>query len=126
MFQTPALIGMSIAATRMYRSLTDFTSSSGYYVFSSPLCPHAESRQSRRAIHTYATRNMTNINPKRMFASPIPLGRVEVAVHTNSEGYPPADIGQYVSYGPESDSQSQDEHRVPSTGSDLENGVKRG
>jgi hypothetical protein len=69
---------------------------------------------------------MANADPKRMFASPIPLGRVEVAVHTTSEGYPPSNIGPYVSYGPESDSQSQDEHLVSSIGSDLENGVKRG
>ena len=32
MFQTPALVVMSIAATRMYRSLTDFTDSR-YYPF---------------------------------------------------------------------------------------------
>jgi hypothetical protein len=31
MFQTPALIVMSIAATRMYRSLAGFTSFSEYY-----------------------------------------------------------------------------------------------
>ncbi len=30
MFQTPALIIMSIAATRMYRSLTDFTTNELY------------------------------------------------------------------------------------------------
>ena len=30
MFQVPALVLMSIVATRMYRSLTDFTNS-GYY-----------------------------------------------------------------------------------------------
>ena len=32
MFQAPALIGMTIAATRMYRSLTDFPDT-WYYVF---------------------------------------------------------------------------------------------
>ena len=126
MFQTPAVIGMTIASTRMYRSLTDFTSSSGYYAFSSLLCPHAENRRYRRSFDTYETRNVTNNDPKRMFASPNPLGRVEVAVHTTSEGYPPANIGQYVSYGQESDSQSQDERLVLSIGNDLENGVKRG
>ena len=33
MFQSPALIVMSIAATRMYRSLTDFYNSTGLYAF---------------------------------------------------------------------------------------------
>jgi len=107
MFQTPAIIGMTIAATRMYRSLSDFTSSSG-------------------AFDACATRNITNTDPKRMFASPIPLGRVKVAVHTTSEGYPRANIGQYASYDPDSDSQSQDKHLVLSIGSDLENGFKGG
>jgi len=105
MFQTPALIGMSIAATRMYRSLADFTQSG--------------------ASDTYPSQrgNTASTDPKRIFTAPVPLDRMEVAVHTFSEDYPPANIGQHGSY---SDSQSHDGPLVLSIGSDLENGVKRG
>jgi hypothetical protein len=50
---------------------------------------------------------------------------VEVALHkpTDSEDYPPAEMGQYDSYSV--DSQSQDE-LVPSIGDDLDHGNNRG
>jgi len=111
MFQTPALIGMSIAATRMYRSLTDFTNSD------------------RTSFTTYGTpkAHSANTDPKVVFSAPVPLDRVEVAIHTSSEEYPSTDMSQCASYGQFStDSQSQDTSLVLSIGSDLENGVKRG
>ncbi|KAH9007637.1 hypothetical protein EDB84DRAFT_1572686 [Lactarius hengduanensis] len=70
MFQTPSLIVMSIAATRMYRSLTDFTSTSG-------LLDSTQTRSGRT----------TTSEPKRISTAPIPLDRIgmEVAVHRSYE-----------------------------------------
>ncbi|KAN0141805.1 hypothetical protein V8E53_000267 [Lactarius tabidus] len=80
MFQTPALIGMSIAATRMYRSLTDFTDSCGRY-------PTPKGRTS-------------NTDPKLVFSAPIPLPKpVAVAVNRSLNDYPPAKTDQYASHG---------------------------
>ena len=67
---------------------------------------------------------MANIDPKRIFAAPIPLNRVEVAVHKSSEDAPPVHMGEHCQYG--ADSQSQDQSLVLNIGNDLENGVKRG
>jgi len=104
MFQTPALIVMSIAATRMYRSLADFTSPSG--CFENSQVPSGRTMSS---------------DPRLFPSAPIPLSRVDVAVHRSSE----ANIGQFVSYGTYSaDSQSHDKPLVLSLGNDLENGVK--
>ncbi|KAI9508045.1 hypothetical protein F5148DRAFT_1199650 [Russula earlei] len=68
MFQTPALVTVSIAATRMYRTLSD-----------------------------YGSRDVTVSHPKRsaptsqatngIWASPISLDPMEVAVRTDSEQY---------------------------------------
>ncbi|KAN0141813.1 hypothetical protein V8E53_000275 [Lactarius tabidus] len=108
MFQTPALIVMSIAATRMYRSLADFTSSSGSFDTS----------------QDPSGRTMSS-NPRRFPSAPIPLSRVDVAVHRSSEDSAPANIGQFASYDTYSaDSQSHDKPLVLSLGNDLENGIK--
>jgi len=88
MFQTPALIVMSIAATRMYRSLTDFTDSHG----------------SSRSFDTYASQIT---GPKQIFEVHIPPRPLEVSVHRSSEDYPPAgQCAPYVPYGAESRSQN--------------------
>jgi hypothetical protein len=109
MFQTPALIGMSIAATRMYRSLTDFTSPESFDSYLS------------------VTGHTANAHPKRIFSAPVAVSRVEVAVHTSSEGYPPTMTDQRTSYGSYSaDSRSQDKRLELGIGSDLENGIERG
>ncbi|KAN0141803.1 hypothetical protein V8E53_000265 [Lactarius tabidus] len=80
MFQTPALIGMTIAATRMYRSLTDFSKSG----------PISSS------FDTYATQIT---NTKQIFEVQLPLDRMEVAVHTSTEDCPPPpNLGQYPAY----------------------------
>ena len=129
MFQTPALIVMSIAATRMYRSLTDFTSTSGYYASRLFRCSHAKRDRCRSSLHTsqiQSGRTMKS-DPRRISSAPIPLDRLEVAVHRSSEEYPQANMGQYVSYGTYSaDSQSHDKPLVLSLSNDLENGVKKG
>jgi len=71
MFLMPSMIIMSIAATRMYRSLVDFLSN------------HVamDSEPPRRIGHTAS-------NAKLTFAVPTPKKRVEVAVHTIHEEYP--------------------------------------
>jgi hypothetical protein len=61
-----------------------------------------------------------------IFATPIPLSRVEVTLHRTSEAYPPANVGRYVSYGPYSaESQSQDKPLVLSIGNGQEDGFER-
>jgi hypothetical protein len=129
MFQIPAVIGMSICATRMYRSLTDFTNPE-YYASKPPLfCPHANRGRCYRFSHTYPTQmgHAANRVPKLVYAATVPLDRVEVAVHTSSENYPPESMGQYASCCAYSaDSQSQDKPFVVDICSNCENGVKRG
>ncbi|KAN0141808.1 hypothetical protein V8E53_000270 [Lactarius tabidus] len=108
MFQIPALIVLTIAATRMHRSLTDFTHS-GF-------------------VGTYPTRrgHMANTDPKLNFAGPISLDQVEVVVHTSSEDYSPVNMKQYASFGLDSaDNQSQDKSLVLSVRDDLESCVKK-
>jgi hypothetical protein len=62
-----------------------------------------------------------------MSSAPIALDRVEVEVHTSSESYPPATMGQYASYFPYSaNSQSQDKCFVLGNGSGVESDVERG
>lgn len=129
MFQTPALIVMSIAATRMYRSLTDFTSTSGYYAPRLFRCPHAKHGRCHSSFDTSQIRSgrTKSSDPRRISSAPIPLDRLEVAVHRASEDYPQANMGQCVSYGTYSaHSQSQDKPLVLSISNDLENGVKNG
>jgi len=110
MFQTPALIVMSIAATRMYRSLSDFTSTSGSFETS-------ENRSGRTM----------KSNPRRISAVPIPLDRLEVAAQRPSDDSVPANKDQFISYGTYSaDSQSKDKPIVLSISDDLGDGVKRG
>ncbi|KAF8261249.1 hypothetical protein EI94DRAFT_821028 [Lactarius quietus] len=106
MFQTPALIVMSIASTRMHRSLTNFNHTGSF--------------------DAYPTRgHSTNTDPERIFSAPPPLDRVEVVIHTSSEDYPPAKTGQYASHGPHiPENQSQDKSFVLDIRSDLENGFQ--
>jgi len=79
MFQTPALIVMTIAATRMHRSLSEFVHSG--------------------AVDTYSTRRGCQCIAKKglkpIFTVPIPPNQVEEAVHKTPEDYSPGNIGQY-------------------------------
>lgn len=107
MFLLPAIIVMSIAATRMHRSLSDYAHSSG------------------SSFDTYPTRrgHTSNSDP-RTLTTPIPLDRVEVAVHTSSQDYP---LTKVDSYGPyDSKSQLQDKAPGLGNGSDLEHEAERG
>jgi len=78
LFQTPALITVSIAATRMYRSLTNFGSSEFLQSLSeSPIMSKT----------------------KRGPLGPLPLNRpMEVAVHMNTEQSPTSQASQYTSH----------------------------
>jgi len=67
MFQTPYMVTMSIAATRMYRSLTNFDSS--------------DITQDAPTFYTAST-------AKPISTMPIQLNRMEVTVHKHSEQYP--------------------------------------
>ncbi|KAN0141453.1 hypothetical protein V8E53_000698 [Lactarius tabidus] len=108
MFQIPAIIGMSICATRMYRSLTDFTNPKSF------------------DNYLPSTGHTANAHPKRIFSAPVAVSRVEVAVHTSSEAYPPTMKDQRVSYGSYSaDSQSQDKPLELGFYDDVENCVER-
>ncbi|KAH9958705.1 hypothetical protein BC827DRAFT_546512 [Russula dissimulans] len=66
MFQTPALVTLSIAATRMYRSLTDFRS-------------HATS------ISPPPKKDLVAFGDNWIHIAPNPPNRMEVIVHTESE-----------------------------------------
>jgi len=77
MFQSPAVIAMTIGATRMYRSITDFGSSD----------------ISQDIPQSRVTTDLTRIS-----VGPIPLSRIGVAVHTTSEQYPASHASQYGSY----------------------------
>ncbi|KAI9441046.1 hypothetical protein F5148DRAFT_829760 [Russula earlei] len=81
MFQTPALITMSIAATRMYRSLSDFSS-----------------RGSTSLDYTKSTGLSGSSDNNRVRVAPIQLNPMEVSVHTDSEQYPASQVGQYASF----------------------------
>jgi hypothetical protein len=114
MFQTPGLVVMSIGATQMHRSLTDF----------------ADSGRTCSSFDSYPTRcgDMASTDPKRIFPTSVPLNRVEVSVHTssNSKDYTPENMGQYAPYGSSrANDQSQDNPLVLIVGSNLENGVER-
>jgi hypothetical protein len=129
MFLPPALIVMTIVATRMYRSLIEF-SDLGYYISSIlPFCPYANCGRCLTCFTAFRTRRGrgANIESKMIFSAPIPLNRMEVTLHRTSDAYPPANVGQYVSYVTDNaESQTKDKTLVLSIGNDLENGVKTG
>ncbi|KAI9452991.1 hypothetical protein F5148DRAFT_1234604 [Russula earlei] len=79
MFQTPALATVSIAATRMDRSLSDYGS---------------------RDISVSLPKRiaLTPVETNEIWVSPVPLDRMEVSVHTDSEQYLSPRTGHYDSY----------------------------
>ncbi|KAI0061204.1 hypothetical protein BV25DRAFT_1827081 [Artomyces pyxidatus] len=83
MFQTPTFIVMSIAATRMYRELTDFNSVTYSH------------ETSTNVVSTGLRIRGTTVNPV------IPMSRLEVSVHTAYEGYEDADKNKHRIYNDE-------------------------
>ena len=122
MFQPPALIVMTIGATRMHRSLIEFYEleySTSYLLYSVLMLTVTffDTLRTRRGREA-------NTASKMRFTTPIPLNRVEVTLHRTFEAYPAAKVGQHVSpYSAES--QSQDDPLVLSIGNGQEDGVER-
>ncbi|KAI0299466.1 hypothetical protein BC826DRAFT_994521 [Russula brevipes] len=106
MFFLPGQITLSIAATRMYRSLADFVSTD----------ITKGSERPRRIGHTGS-------NAKSSSTIPIPLHRMEVAVHTSYEQYSTAQTDQHVSYVG-MDGQPHDKSHGLSFDSNLESGAE--
>jgi len=78
---TPSLVMVSIAATRMYRSLVDFVYGSTYIA--------QDSLQENGSPLSKVT---------RITAAHIPLKRLEVAVHTVADQYPTSQTSRHGSY----------------------------
>ena len=92
MFRLPAYITMTIAATRMYRSLSDFTRftprpNDMYVILSSPLFVfHVHRGRCRvRAHKKLQNRYPVFRETKRMNMASVPVDRMEVTVHIVSE-----------------------------------------
>ncbi|KAH9977433.1 hypothetical protein BJV74DRAFT_953545 [Russula compacta] len=79
MFQSPWIITMTIVATRMYRSLSDFGSSD----ISHNILPISD-----------RTMSGTKVTP----TAPMPLNGIRVAVHMDHEQYPVPQTSYYNSY----------------------------
>jgi len=84
MFQFPSVISVSIAATRMYRSLTDCVSgASDMYPCSTEASPRGGSRPTSIFLQNPALQ---------------PLKRLEVAAHSTRVWYPTAQMSGHGSY----------------------------
>jgi len=101
MFQFPAYITMTIAATRLYRSLVDFT-------FSSTDAAHGVPKDSCPLVQ----------ESRRMMATSIPMDRVEVTVHIVSE--------QHVAPDDVSSIRTRDDILGKSNGMSSDRDVERG
>jgi hypothetical protein len=102
--QTPSMIIVTIAATRVYRSLTN--------IYSSDIS-HEIPRRNGHAVSEMWPRSL-----------PIPLNRVEVAVHTESDQYPTSQTtrcGSYITADPQGRYKA---HEV-SFNTDVENGLEK-
>ena len=99
MFLMPSLVIMSIAATRMYRSLTDFGSNNMYGVlpFHHSLRTHFD-RYHHSAVNWENTPRIGRAvsNPNSTFIVPAPPKRMEVAVHMTHEKYTTSPADQNV------------------------------
>ena len=97
----PTLITMSIAATRMYRSLADFCSVTDMY---STLLSHYSARSPclvyRSTSGSEGPQRIGHTAPNARSTSNIPISysQVEVAVHTSYEQYPGLQTDQHASY----------------------------
>ena len=104
---------MVIAATRMYRSLTQFGPSDLRDVNLSFL--DANCGQYQFSSQTPASRTEPRIRP--ISDEPISPNEMELTVHTYSELYPDSYISK--------DEQLYDKHQGPAVGGDVESGGER-
>ena len=99
MFQMPWLVTMSIAATRMYRSLSDFLSPEVYDIlFLFCLWPTCI-LNGYHSLHSGPHSNGRNI-PVTKAAPAVPFTSMQVVVHTTCEQYltsQPNDYDTYIS-----------------------------
>ncbi|KAI9511308.1 hypothetical protein F5148DRAFT_1171583 [Russula earlei] len=105
MFQNPALITLSIAATRMYRTLTDYGSRD--ISFSMPKIS-----------------GFTSPGINRIRSAPLSSDRSEVVVRIDCEQYGTSQTGHYNSYIV-TDDQLHDKPRVRNVEDDVESGVEK-
>jgi len=115
MLQPPALIIMSIAATRMHRSFQEFVTNElcAFRANLTPFFPLADYGRSSE--------------PKQTSIAPIPLN-LEVSVHRPYEAYAPGQHGTYRSYhnmDSPPPSPAQDKSFAPGIDKDPENGVNK-
>jgi len=125
MFQLPSVITNTIAATRIYRSLADYTSESTdmYYalrLLSSPALTIVDGSlcSTLDGGHTKSDTKVSKMkwnNP-----SPISLNQIEVAVDTTYEQHPTSRTTFSVG------AQQSDKPRALSVGSDLESVIETG
>ena len=97
------------------------------YFLPPPFSPFANRGRCLTSFATFRIRRGrgAKIESKMIFATPIPLNRVEVSLHRTSEAYPSVNVSQYA-YGPYSaESRSQDKPLVISIGNGQEDGVER-
>ncbi len=94
MFQLPAVIGMSIAAARMYRSLTDFVGGSTDMCFFLQFLYLLRSLFSMtcRALESFKIVDGKTTKAKWHPSAPtgVPLRKIEVTVDVNCEQHPTA------------------------------------
>ena len=100
MFQVPWVITMTIAATRMYRSLSDFLSSDVYETsthsfFCSVLTVLVERHGSSQKIPSRSGRNAFEYNGAS--TAPIILTGIHVDVHTTREQLPTPQANRFGS-----------------------------
>ena len=89
MFLMPSLITMSIAATRMYRSVADFGSSIDAYGILSPhLFPCSLSLRSPMDSEDPAGTDYAISSSKPTFTVPTPPKQMEMAMKTSDEKHP--------------------------------------
>ena len=99
----PSLTTMSIAATRMYRSLADFLSSTEVYVVLSfycisPLTQCGQCLRSTTDSELLHRKGRVFPNCKSTFTAPSLPDPVGVAVHTTREEYPSSLTGENILY----------------------------
>ena len=96
MFQAPAVITMTIAATRMHRSLTDYTSSPDmcaihHFALLTLIMDHLSMR-----MHSPAS-GLNFATPKQPHATQIPLSPMEITVCTVFEQHRTPRLGRHDS-----------------------------
>jgi hypothetical protein len=97
MFQTPSLILVTIAATRIYRNLINF----GFSLRQgSPLVLSSKNLtvvDDRSSSHEIPGGTGLAVSDMRFRPGPISVNRVEVTAHMEYEQYPASQISRYVS-----------------------------